>query len=126
MNGRKIGYWTATALVVFGVASGGAAELARRPENVEGLVRLGYPVYLATLLGAWKLLGAVVLVVPRLPRLKEWAYAGIVFNMTGAAFSHAAAHDETWHVVVTLVFAGLALASWALRPASRTLGEPAA
>ncbi len=59
---------------------------------------------------------------PRLPRLKEWAYAGIFFNMSGAAASHAVSHDATWHVIVTASLAALALASWALRPQSRILG----
>ena len=59
---------------------------------------------------------------PRLPRLKEWAYAGIFFNMTGAAVSHAVSGDATWHVIVTASLALLAIASWALRPQSRTLG----
>ena len=69
-----------------------------------------------------KFLGILLLVAPVPARLKEWAYAGIFFNMTGAAVSHLVCHDAGWHVVVTLGLAGLAVASWALRPASRTLG----
>src|SRR5262245_47501884 len=118
---KTIGYWTTTALLVLGVVSGGAAELARSPGNIEGIVGLGYPAYLATILGVWKLLGTVALLAPRFPRLKEWAYAGIFFNMTGAAISHAVCGDAAWHVLVTLGLAGLAVASWALRPPTRTL-----
>ena len=77
----------------------------------------------AMILGVWKLLGSVALVIPRFPRLKEWAYAGIFFNMTGAAVSHVVCHDAAWHVVVTLGLSALAVASWALRPADRTLGR---
>ena len=122
MNTKAIGYWAITALVAFAVVSGGAAELARRPDNIDGLVKLGYPAYLATIIGFWKVLGGIAILAPRLPRLKEWAYAGIFFNMTGAAVSHSVSHDATWHVIVTASLAALALASWALRPQSRILG----
>jgi hypothetical protein len=75
------------------------------------------------MIGFWKVLGSLALLVPRFPgRLKEWAYAGIFFNMTGAAASHGVCGDAAWHVMVTLIFACLAVASWALRPESRTLG----
>jgi hypothetical protein len=119
---KTVGYWGATGILVFGMLSGGIAELAHRPQTVEGMKQLGYPVYFIMILGFWKLLGSLALLAPGLPRLKEWAYAGIFFNMTGAAASHVACGDATWHVVVTLGFAALTVASWALRPASRTLG----
>ncbi|HYT71086.1 MAG TPA: DoxX family protein [Gemmatimonadales bacterium] len=122
MRTRAILYWTTTAFLAFAVLSGGAAELAHRRDNVEGLVLLGYPVYFATIIGFWKVLGGVTVLAPRLPRLKEWAYAGIFFNMTGAAASHAASADAAWHVIVTGCLAVLAVASWALRPPNRTLG----
>ncbi|HEY6952135.1 MAG TPA: DoxX family protein [Bacteroidota bacterium] len=122
MNVKTTAYWVTTAFLVFGVLSGGVSELMRRPENVEGIVRLGYPVYLVSIIGFWKVLGSIVLLLPRFPRLKEWAYAGIFFNMTGAAVSHAVCGDAPWHVFATLAFAVLTLASWALRPQSRTLG----
>jgi hypothetical protein len=76
---RATGYRIATALVVFGLLSGGAAELAHRRDNVEGAVRLGYPVHFITIIGFWKMLGGMALLVPRFPRLKEWAYGGTVF-----------------------------------------------
>jgi hypothetical protein len=85
------------------------------------MVQLGYPVYLLTILGVWKLLGAIALLVPRFPRLKEWAYAGIFFEMTGAAASWALCGDNA-SALGLLIFAALALASWALRPRSRILG----
>jgi hypothetical protein len=78
-----------------------------------------------TILGVWKLLGAITLLVPGFPRLKEWAYAGIFFGMTGAAVSHAMKGDfgpYAFHLIVTLSLAVLAVISWALRPQSRTLG----
>ena len=122
MKLKVLGYWATTALVAFAVLSGGAAELARRPDNVDGLVHLGYPVYFATIIGLWKVLGGIAVLAPRFPRLKEWAYAGIFFNLTGAAVSHAVSGDAAWHVIVTASLAALAIASWALRPPSRTLG----
>jgi hypothetical protein len=124
---KSIAYWMTTAMVVFAMFSGGIAELAHRPETIDGMKQLGYPVYFVMILGFWKLLGSLALVAPGFPRAKEWAYAGIFFNMTGAAVSHLVCHDAAWHVVVTLGIAVLAVASWALRPASRTLGrEPLA
>src|SRR6266704_6758345 len=121
MKIKPIGYWATTAFLAFAVVSGGAAELAHRRDNVEGLVHLGYPVYFATIIGLWKVLGGIAVLAPRFPRLKEWAYAGIFFNLTGAAVSHAVSGDAAWHVIVTASLAILTLASWALRPPSRTL-----
>jgi uncharacterized membrane protein YphA (DoxX/SURF4 family) len=119
---KTIGYWVCTVLVAFVLLSGGAAELAHQHDTIAGMERLGYPDYLATILGIWKVLGAVALLAPRFPRLKEWAYAGIVFDLTGAAASHAFSHDygpSAFHIIVPLIITALAFASWALRPASR-------
>jgi uncharacterized membrane protein YphA (DoxX/SURF4 family) len=121
MTAKRIGYWTTTGLLALTLLSGGAAQLMHRPDNVEGMAHLGYPTYLLTILGIWKLLGGVAVLAPRLPRLKEWAYAGVVFDLTGAAASHAASGDGIGHILAPLLLAGCALASWALRPPSRTL-----
>src|SRR5262245_23257228 len=122
-NTKSIAYWITTCLVVFAMFSGGIAELSHRPETIEGMKQLGYPVYFVMILGVWKLLGSVTLVIPGFPRVKEWAYAGIFFNMTGAAVSHLVCQDASWHSVVILGLAALAVASWVLRPASRMLGR---
>jgi len=98
-------------------------DVLRAPPVVQTIGTLGYPAYLATLLGVWKLLGAAAVLSPGLPRLKEFAYAGILFELSGAAFSHAASGDPASKVAVPLVLLGIAAASWALRPASRRLGE---
>src|SRR5215510_3757674 len=118
---KSIAYWMTTGMVVFAMLSGGIAELARRPETIDGMRLLGYPVYFVMILGFWKVLGSLALAMSGFPRVKEWAYAGIFFNMTGAAVSHLVCHDAAWHVGVTLGLAALTVASWALRPASRTL-----
>ena len=121
MNARIIAYWTATVLLALALSSGGAASVARAEPNVRGMAELGYPAYLLLVLGIWKLLGAVALVAPRLPLLKEWAYAGIAFDLSGAAVSHAAIGHPASKVAVPLVLLALAAGSWALRPASRRL-----
>jgi|SRR5262245_10022736 len=122
-NTKSMAYWATTGMVVFAMFSGGIAELTQRPETIDGMKLLGYPVYFVMILGVWKVLGSLALVTPGFPRVKEWAYAGIFFNMTGAAVSHLVCQDAAWHVVVTLGLAALTVASWALRPVSRTLGR---
>ncbi len=123
MTARNVGYWGTTALVAMAMLSGGLAELTHQPGNIQGLQAMGYPAYVATILGFWKVPGALVLLVPRWPRLKEWAYAGVLFNLTGAAASHMMAGDAVWHVAVTTTLAALAVVSWALRPTGRVLGS---
>nr|AYM53121.1 hypothetical protein [Sorangium cellulosum] len=120
---RTIGYWIATSLLGFAFAAGGLADLSGSPQVLEGMAHLGYPAYFATLLGVWKVLGAVALVAPRFPRLKEWAYAGIFFDLTGAAASHAAMGDGAGKVITPLFLVAIAAASWALRPGSRRLAS---
>ena len=90
MKAKTIGYWVTTVLTALLFASGGIMQVLRMPDAVTGIVSLGYPVYFVVLLGIWKILGAAAIVAPGFPRLKEWAYAGIVFDLTGAAVSHAA------------------------------------
>jgi uncharacterized membrane protein YphA (DoxX/SURF4 family) len=123
MKRTTVAYWITTALVAAAFAFGGLADLAASPDMKAGFAHLGYPTYLLTLLGIWKLGGAAALLVPRFPRLKEWAYAGITFDLTGAAFSHASSGDGAGKVVTPLVLLGLAAVSWALRPQSRSLVE---
>jgi uncharacterized membrane protein YphA (DoxX/SURF4 family) len=125
MNAKSIAYWTATIVVAASIGSGGVAQVAHLKENVDGFTHvLGYPLYFVTVLGVWKVLGAIAILVPRLPRLKEWAYAGIFFDLTGAAASWAAVGGpgEAFHVIAPLIIAGFCLASWAFRPPSRTVG----
>jgi len=129
MNMNMIGYWATTAVVALELLAGGVTDLVHGPTLlfvgepvVLVLAHLGYPVYLLTILGVWRLLGTIALLVPRFPRLKEWAYAGTFINMTGAAASSVARGDDVGNSIWALIFAVLTLASWALRPQSRTLG----
>ncbi len=119
MKSRHLGYWFATGALAFVFALGGFMDATHAAPVVATMKALGYPAYVATILGVWKLLGAAALLAPRLPRLKEWAYAGIVFDLTGAAFSHASAGDSADKIVIPLVLLAVAFASWALRPESR-------
>jgi hypothetical protein len=118
---KTIGYWVTTGLVVF-CMTGGVFEMLGARTTVDGIMRLGYPAYIIPALGLGKVLAILAILWPGLPRLKEWAYAGIFFNMMGAFVSHVAHRDAAWSIVVTLVIAGLTLASWALRPRGRKLG----
>src|SRR6202453_2529504 len=123
---RTITYWTTTVLVAFFIGSGGASQVVQFLGNTHGVVPvLGYPMYFFAILGFWKVLGAISILVPGFPRLKEWAYAGIFFDLTGAAASCAAVGGYgayAFHVIAPLILTGFTVASWALRPSSRTIG----
>jgi DoxX-like family len=119
---RSIAYWLFTVLIVFELAAGALWDLLRIEYVRVVLTQLGYPLYLLIILGVWRIPGALVLLLPRYPRLKEWAYAGAFFNYTGAAASHLlAGHTTQWRG--PLIFSIFTLVSWALRPASRRITE---
>jgi len=123
---KTIGYWAATGLAALAFISGGVLDAARG-EQVRGIMsHLGYPLYFAALLGVWKILGGLAILAPRLPRLKEWAYAGMFFDLSGAAISHGSVGDPPARVVTPLVILAVVIASWALRPKSRVLGAAGA
>jgi hypothetical protein len=118
---RAIGYWVTTGILVF-CMTGGIFELLALKTTIDGIMRLGYPSYIIPVLGLGKVLAILAILWPGLPRLKEWAYAGIFFNMVGAIVSHVAHRDPAWTIVVTVTIAAITLASWGLRPRSRRLG----
>jgi uncharacterized membrane protein YphA (DoxX/SURF4 family) len=120
---RPVLYWAATVLTGLSFSVPGLGNLVRAPHIAQDMAHLGYPPYFLAILGTWKVLGAIAVVAPRLPRLKEWAYAGMIFDLTGAATSRAAAGDGAVMVIVPLMIAGVVLVSWALRPPTRRL-EP--
>ncbi|MGA2808362.1 MAG: DoxX family protein [Terracidiphilus sp.] len=126
MKGKSIAYWTTTILVAMPIGSGGVGQMTQYAANPHGVVPvLGYPMYFFAILGLWKVLGAIAILAPRFPRLKEWAYAGIFFDLTGAAASCAAVGGYGaygFHVIAPLILVGFTAASWALRPESRTIG----
>jgi len=96
-------------------------QLAGTEASRAGIAALGYPAYFVTMLGIWKVLGATVILAPRLPLVKEWAYAGMAFDLTAAAYSHVAVGDPAAKAVVPMVILGIVAASWFLRPGSRVL-----
>ena len=119
---RMIAYWVTTALVVFELVLGGVWDILRVPQVRVLIEHLGYPSYFLVILGIWKLLGAAALVIPKFPRLKEWAYAGVIFDLTGAVASLFASGLVTVGTTAYPMFmVGVAFASWALRPPSRRL-----
>jgi len=119
-------YWTATLLTAIAFAVPGVLNLIHAPHMAEDMAHLGYPPYFLTIFGAWKVLGAIAVLLPRSPRLKEWAYAGMIFDLTGAAASRAALGDRAVMILVPLLIAGVVTASWALRPAARRLASQSA
>jgi hypothetical protein len=126
MKMKPIVYWIMTVLVALPIGSGGLSQMWQYRVDPHGIVPvLGYPMYFFAILGFWKALGAVAILVPRFPRLKEWAYAGIFFDLTGAAASCAAVGGYGaygFHVIAPLIIACFMVASWALRPPSRVIG----
>lgn len=122
--GRMVAYWTVTIILAFSIALSGIGQLMRYGGNVDLVTDIGFPLYVTYILGGWKLLGVIAIVMPGFPRLKEWAYSGIFFLMTGAALSHAFANDYGdygFHIILPLFYAALVIASWALRPKNRKL-----
>jgi DoxX-like family len=118
-RGRISGYWVATIAVAGLFAVPGVALLLRVPHFVEDMTRLGYPSYFLTLLGFAKLVGVVAILVPGFGRLKEWAYAGLVFDALAASASRLAIGDGAFEVGFPLAIAALCLMSWSLRPRER-------
>ena len=118
---HKIIYWIATLWLALGMVSTAIVQLIKQQESVEAVTRLGYPAYLLTILGVWKLLGVVAVLIPRYPLLKDWAYAGFFFAMSGAAISHIISGDPFGEIFPSVLLLILTLVSWYFRPASRKI-----
>ncbi|MBA4017602.1 MAG: DoxX family protein [Pirellula sp.] len=120
----KVAYWITTALIALAYSAGGFFDIKQPEEMMQQMASFGYPSYFFTMLGIWKLGAVVTLLAPGLPRLKEWAYAGILINLIGASVAHAVRHDPIGNIITPLVLLAIMLTSWALRPASRKLPGP--
>lgn len=121
---KIIAYWSVTLLLAASIMLSGIGQIMQYGGNIGLVTNLGYPLYVLTILGIWKLLGSIALVVPGFPRLKEWVHAGIFFLMTGAAISHVFANDQGdygFSIFLPISYAVLNIASWALRPENRKL-----
>ena len=116
-----IAYWVATVFLAVNAVVAGAMDILRIQPLFGLLLHLGFPAYFATILGIWKVLGAVALLAPRYPLLKEWAYAGMFFDFSGAVAAHSATGDGIVSCVGPVVSIGALVASWYLRPQSRRL-----
>lgn len=116
---NKIIYWVATIWLSLGMVATGIVQLIQVKEEVAMMQHLGYPLYFLTLLGIWKLLGVVAVLVPRFPLVKEWTYAGFFFAMSGAIFSHVVSGDAAIESFGPLLLLALTLISWYFRPADR-------
>ena len=118
---RKIIYWIATIWLALGMVSTAIIQLMKQEKEVHNITQLGYPIYFLTLLGIWKILGVVAILIPRFTLLKEWAYAGFFFAMSGAAFSRLAAGDPMSEVFPSLLLLILIVISWYFRPTNRRI-----
>lgn len=116
---NKIIYWIATAWLSLGMLSTGIVQLLRVKEEAALFTHLGYPLYFLTILGVWKLLGVIAVLIPKFPVVKEWAYAGFFFSMSGAVISHAAVSDPAKEFFGPVLLIVLTVVSWYFRPAGR-------
>jgi uncharacterized membrane protein YphA (DoxX/SURF4 family) len=128
---KRITYWFATVLLASALMASGLQQLLRvegvgalAPPYAWGIVQLGYPVYVLTILGTWKLLGAAAMLIPKYPLLKEWAYAGIFFLLTGGLFSHIASGHPWYELIPAAFLLTLTILSWYFRPTDRKLLRP--
>lgn len=114
-------YWITTAITAIAFLIPGFGNLLHFSHFAQDMSHLGYPVYFSTILGLWKIAGAITILLPNLKRLKEWAYAGMLFDLTGAAFSRISVSDEIIMAMIPLIIFLLVLTSWYLRPDNRKL-----
>jgi hypothetical protein len=119
---NKIIYWVATLWLSLGMISTGIVQIMKTKDEVDLMAGIGFPVYFLTIIGIWKLLGVIAVLVPKFPLVKEWAYAGFFFSMTGAIFCHLSVGDsggaDYGGPILLLV---LTIVSWYFRPADRRL-----
>lgn len=118
---KPIAFWIVTGLLSFGMLLGGIGQILRAKVNVDGIVHLGYPEYVLSILGTWKLLAVIIILIPKYPLAKEWAYAGLFFLLSGGVISHLFSGDGISGALPAFVFMCLTIASWYLRPADRKL-----
>lgn len=124
MKRNKIIYWIATIWLALGMLSTGAVQLMKAKSGAGGadsVAHLGYPGYFLTILGIWKVLGVIAVLIPKFPVMKEWAYAGFFFAMSGAIFSHIASGNAVTEIFPALLLLILAVISWYFRPADRKI-----
>jgi len=121
MKSKLVIYWVATGLFTFGMLASGLSQIFRAKQMVDILAHLGYPLYLMTILGTWKILGVIAILIPRFELLKEWAYAGFFFVMTGALISHLICGDSGKAIIGPFMQTVFIILSWYFRPEDRKI-----
>jgi hypothetical protein len=116
---NKIIYWIATGWLALGMTATGIVQLIKQKDEVAKMTQLGYPLYFLTIIGIWKMLGVITVLIPKFPLLKEWAYAGFFIAMSGAIFSHIASGSPAKELFGPSLLLILTIASWYFRPADR-------
>ena len=118
---NKVIYWIATIWLCLGLIASGIVQLLQVEKEIDFILKLGYPDYFLILLGVWKILAVIALLIPKFPLLKEWAYAGCFFFITGAIYSHIAMNSPAKDFFGPLLLLVLTIVSWSLRPDDRKL-----
>ncbi len=118
---HKIIYWVATAWLALGMVSTGVVQFMKTKEETAMMTHLGYPLYFLTIIAVWKILGVLAILIPKFPLLKEWAYAGFFFVMSGALFSHIASGDSVNEIAPSVLLLVLTIISWHFRPMDRKI-----
>jgi len=118
---NKIIYWIFTLWMALGMVSTAIVQLMKNKDELANFTNLGYPAYLMTIIGVWKILGVIAVLIPRFPLLKEWAYAGFFFVMSGAVISHIIVEDNFGRTFPALLLLILVIISWYFRPTDRKI-----
>lgn len=118
---NKIIYWIATIWLALGMLSTGMVQLLKVKSETDFIINLGYPAYFLAILGISKIVGVVIVLIPKFPLLKEWAYAGFFFTMSGAIFSHIASGSAISEILPPVLLLVLTAVSWYFRPVSRKI-----
>ena len=118
---NKIIYWIATIWLALGMVSTAIVQLMKKEEEVDMMTRLGYPIYFLMIIGVWKILGVIAILVPKFPLLKEWTYAGFFFLMSGAVISHLVIGDAAKELFGPMLLIILSVVSWYFRPSDRKI-----
>lgn len=116
-------YWIITVILSFCLFTGGFAQAVQVKGVIDGFKPLGYPTYFISLIGIWKMLGIIAILAPGFKLLKEWAYAGLFFVMSGAVISHIASNNVSIQIIAPFLLTIFTVLSWYLRPANRKLSS---
>ena len=118
---NKIIYWIATAWLALGMLSTGIVQLIKTDDEVDLMKSLGYPIYFLSIIGVWKMLGVIAILIPEFRLLKEWTYAGFFFAMSGAVVSHLIVGNDAKDIFGPMLLLILTVISWYFRPDNRKI-----